>query len=177
MNGYTFRGSNSSISIVKILLDGRTAPGEWEHNNNNNNKNLLFKARKLYGSIGQGRKQESQVVVSLCKMAEKYGGIPKHLNTFVLKQHKKTGTLACVAPIIPRIFHWIKIAVEEDHDDMVNWNFGMLQWIGISPPAELKDTLPEIIDLMLETEKYQELQSKLKHNANMGKFVKTPNIA
>ena len=86
----------------------------------------------------------------------------KHDSTrfIIFKQHQSSRTLEFVAPIMPNILKWAKIAVEEDHDDFIHWMFSKLHLVGIAPPEEFKDLLPEIVDLMLVSEKYNELFSK-----------------
>ena len=71
--------------------------------------------------------------------------------------------MACVAPVIPEVLRWAKIAIEEDHTDMLRIFFGILSWIGLSPSADFKDSLPEFVDLMLESEKCQDLFGKCDH--------------
>ena len=68
--------------------------------------------------------------------------------------------MACVAPIMPEILRWAKIALEEDHEEMMGVTFGMINTIGQSAPAEFKESLPKVLDLMLESDKCQEFYRK-----------------
>ena len=66
-----------------------------------------------------------------------------------------------IAPIMPEILRWAKISQEEDHDDIMMVCFGILSWIGAGEtPKEFKTSLPEIVDLMLGSDKYSQLFCK-----------------
>ena len=70
-----------------------------------------------------------------------------------------------MTPILPDIIRWVKIAHADDHDDMMNVCFGVLNWVGLGTPMELKSSLGELIDLMLASEKCNEMYCKyLKNN-------------
>ena len=75
-------------------------------------------------------------------------------------QHQSSRTLECIAPIMPNILKWAKIAIDDDDDNWIHWTFGKLSLVGLAPPEEFKDYLPEIVDLMIWSEKYQDLFSK-----------------
>ena len=62
---------------------------------------------------------------------------------------------------MPVVFKWAKIAFEEEHEDMMSLTFGILHSVALAPAPEFKDSLPEVIDLMLETGKTRELSSKM----------------
>ena len=57
------------------------------------------------------------------------------------------------------MFKWTKIAYEEEHKDMMRLTFGILHLVAMAPAPEFKTSLPEVIDLMLETGKTKELHS------------------
>ena len=63
-------------------------------------------------------------------------------------------------PIMANILRWARIAVDEDHEDMMSYTFNILQTVGYEPPEEMKDMLPELLDLMFHSDKCSELTSK-----------------
>ena len=86
--------------------------------------------------------------------------IVKHTQyTYFIYQHRKSSTLVCLAPILPVVLKWTKIAYEEESKDMISLTFGILHLVAMAPAPEFKALLPEVIDLMLETGKTRELQS------------------
>ena len=68
--------------------------------------------------------------------------------------------MGCVAPIVPSIVRWAKIAVKEKHPDMTFAMFHMLDTILSAATTEFQDILPAIIDLMFLSKKYEELHRK-----------------
>ena len=68
--------------------------------------------------------------------------------------------MSCVAPILPNVIRWAKIAIKEKHEDMEFHTFSVLSTVGSACPAEFKDTLPAVVSLMFLSKKYSELQSK-----------------
>ena len=75
-------------------------------------------------------------------------------------QHQESRTLGRIAPIMPEVLRWSKIALKEDHEQMINVTFGILSWVGIAAPVEFKDSLAEFVDIMLVSEKCQDLYCK-----------------
>ena len=58
------------------------------------------------------------------------------------------------------VLRWANIALEEDHEYMMNMCFSFLSYIGMSTPVELKSCLPEILDLMLKSEQCSQFYCK-----------------
>ena len=62
---------------------------------------------------------------------------------------------------MPEVLRWAKISLEEEHENMMRVCYGILNWVGAgATPTEFKTCLPEIVDLMLESEKFSELYCK-----------------
>ena len=59
--------------------------------------------------------------------------------------------------MIPEVLRWTKLALTEEHKRMTQWCIGILNWVGLAKPAVMKDHLPEIIDIMIEYEQYDQL--------------------
>ena len=62
---------------------------------------------------------------------------------------------------MPNLLRWAKIAVDENHEELMRYTFSVLQTIGYQPPGEFKEFLQDILDLMFLSEKCKELSSKL----------------
>ena len=62
---------------------------------------------------------------------------------------------------MPNLLRWARIAVDEDHEDLMQYTFSILHQFGYQPPGEFKEYLPDILDLMFHSEKCKELASKL----------------
>ena len=76
-------------------------------------------------------------------------------------QHKETPkTVSYIVPVIPEVLRWTKIALAEEHKHVTRQCFDILNWVGLSSATLLKSYLPEIMDIMLEFEKYDELSCK-----------------
>ena len=80
--------------------------------------------------------------------------------SFIFYQHQESRTLGRIAAIMPEVLRWSKIALKEDHEQMINVTFGILSWVGIAAPVEFKDSLAEFVDIMLVSEKCQDLYCK-----------------
>ena len=71
--------------------------------------------------------------------------------------------MACVAPMMTHLLRWAKIALAEEHDDLTDLTFRMISTMGRAVPKEFKTDLPQIVDLMLETDKCDDLACKYIH--------------
>ena len=71
--------------------------------------------------------------------------------------------MACVAPMMPHLLRWAKIALAEEHDDLTELTFRMISTMGRAVPKEFKTDLPQIVNLMLETDKCDDLACKYIH--------------
>ena len=61
---------------------------------------------------------------------------------------------------MPDVLRWAKLASQENHEDMSNILFAILSWVGMSAPVSIKDSLPLVVDLMLESEQMEQLSCK-----------------
>ena len=68
--------------------------------------------------------------------------------------------MVCIAPVMPNIIRWAKIAVKEDHEDMTNVTVSLLSIVGLSPPTAFSKHLPDLFELLLKSEKCQCLHGK-----------------
>ena len=61
---------------------------------------------------------------------------------------------------MPNIMRWTHIAVNEKHENMIDCMLRILTAIGRNPPSEFSCYLSELLDLLLKSDKCQDLYSK-----------------
>ena len=61
---------------------------------------------------------------------------------------------------MPELIKWAKIAAEENHKGVLRLTFDPLSTISKETPVEFKEYLPDIIELMLETQRVCTLDGK-----------------
>ena len=64
-------------------------------------------------------------------------------------------------PIIPDILRWAKLAVKQKQNNMAGVLFSLLSLIGMSAPTSMKDSLPQLMNLMLDSGRTGEMFGKL----------------
>ena len=64
-------------------------------------------------------------------------------------------------PIIPDVLRWAKLAVKQKQNNMTNVLFSLLSLIGMSAPTSMKDSLPQLMNLMLDSGRTGEMFGKL----------------